>query len=119
MRGRGSGANFPSCSISSARPAADGGEYGAATWTGIAGDIYYRNGAGADFTTVTNEWLDHNVRKGPLGARYPHYLFIMEGDTPSFLGLIPNGLQFGDNPGWGGWGGRYVLRVPRHETRPI
>src|SRR5262249_53652835 len=35
-----------------------GDEYFYATWTGISGDNYYRNGAGADFTTVTNEWLD-------------------------------------------------------------
>lgn len=47
-----------------------GGEYYYATWTGISGDVYYRNGAGADFTTVTSEWLETNVRsKGPLGKR--------------------------------------------------
>ena len=85
----------------------DGGDYARATWTGISGDVYYRNGAGADFTTVTNKWLDEHIRRqGPLGAHYPDYLFIMEGDTPSFLGLIPNGLQAGDHPNWGGWGGR-------------
>ena len=45
-----------------------GAEYYYATWTGISGDAYYRNGAGADFATVTNEWLDANIRsKGPLG----------------------------------------------------
>lgn len=98
----------------------DGEEYAYATWTGIAGDEFYRNGAGADFTTVTNEWLDDNVRvHGPLGAAYPHYLFIMEGDTPSFLALIPNGLQAAEHPNWGGWGGRYLLRQPYGETRPI
>jgi hypothetical protein len=98
---------------------ADGGDYARATWTGIAGDVYYRNGTGADFTTVSNEWLDEHIRaKGPLGARYPEYLFIMEGDTPSYLGLVPNGLQSGDHPNWGGWGGRYLLRTPSGETRP-
>lgn len=98
----------------------DGSEYASATWTGIAGDRFYRNGEGADFTTVTNEWLDAKIRsKGPLGARYPRYMFIMEGDTPSILGLIPNGLQSGDHPNWGGWGGRYILRTPYGETRPI
>ncbi len=46
------------------------GEYASATWTGISGDRYYRNGEGADFTTVTNEWLDANIRsKGPLGKQ--------------------------------------------------
>ncbi|MFM5953709.1 MAG: nucleoside hydrolase-like domain-containing protein [Novosphingobium sp.] len=98
----------------------DGGDYARATWTGISGDRYYRNGAGADFTPVSNAWLDANIRaKGPLGAAYPRYMFIMEGDTPAFLGLIPNGLNAPEQPGWGGWGGRYVLRQPAGETRPI
>lgn len=98
----------------------DGQDYAAATWTGISGDRFYRNGAGADFTTVSNAWLDANIRsKGPLGAAYPRYLFIMEGDTPAFLGLIPNGLNAQTHPNWGGWGGRYLLRTPYGETRPL
>jgi hypothetical protein len=96
------------------------GEYAYSTWTGISGDRYYRNGAGADFATVTNEWLEANIRsKGPLGKKYPKFLFIMEGDTPSFLGLIDNGLNAYRRPDWGGWGGRYVYRQPYGETRPI
>jgi len=95
------------------------GEYYAATWTGISGDAYYRNGAGADFTTVTNEWLETNIRKGPLGKLYPKFMFIMEGDTPSYLGLIDNGLNAYRRPDWGGWGGRYVYRQPYGETHPI
>ncbi len=98
----------------------NGEEYYYATWTGISGDLYYRNGEGADFSTVTNEWLDTNIRsKGPLGKQYPKFAFIMEGDTPSFLGLIDNGLASWWNPGWGGWGGRYVFRQPSGETHPI
>ncbi len=96
------------------------GEYYAATWTGISGDHYYRNAEGADFTTVTNEWLDANIRnKGPLGKVYPKFMFIMEGDTPSYLGLIDNGLNAYRRPDWGGWGGRYVFRQPYGETHPI
>jgi hypothetical protein len=95
------------------------GEYYYATWTGISGDGYYRNGAGADSTTVTNEWLETNIRKGPLGKLYPRFAFIMEGDTPSFLGLIDNGLNAYRRPDWGGWGGRYVYRQPYGETHPI
>lgn len=88
-----------------------GGEYYYATWTGISGDIYYRNCAGADSRLVTNEWLDANIRsKGPLGRLYPRFLFIMEGDTPSYLGLIDNGLAAYFRPDWGGWGGRYIFR---------
>jgi hypothetical protein len=98
----------------------DGEEYYTATWTGISGDEYYLNGEGADFTTVSNEWLDENIRaKGSLGAAYPKYAFIMEGDTPAFLWLIRNGLASYRNPSWGGWGGRYVFRQPYGETRAI
>jgi hypothetical protein len=97
-----------------------GGEYYYATWTGISGDAYYRNGAGANFETVTNEWLDANIRaKGPLGKMYPRFLFIMEGDTPSFLNLIDNGLNAYRRPDWGGWGGRYIFRQPYGETHAI
>ena len=98
----------------------DGGEYYYATWTGISGDVYYRNCAGADTALVTNEWLEEHIRsRGPLGKLYPKFLFIMEGDTPSFLGLTNNGLNSYRNPGWGGWGGRYVYRQPYGETHAI
>lgn len=111
---------FPSLFYIVRPTTADGGEYYYATWTGISGDLFYRNGAGADFSKVTNEWLDENVRsKGPLGKVYPRWAFIMEGDTPSFLGLIENGLNAFRRPDWGGWGGRYVWRVASGETHPI
>jgi hypothetical protein len=98
----------------------DGQEYAYATWTGISGDGYYLNGLGADSSLVTNEWLEKNIRaKGPLGKDYPRFMFIMEGDTPSFLGLIDNGLDAYRRPDWGGWGGRYVYRQPHGETHPI
>jgi hypothetical protein len=98
----------------------DSEEYAAATWTGISGDNYYNNGAGADGRAVTNAWLDTNIRaKGPLGKHYPEFAFIMEGDTPSFLGLLDNGLNSFRNPSWGGWGGRYVFRQPYGEGHAI
>jgi hypothetical protein len=97
-----------------------GGESYYATWTGISGDVYYRNGGGADGTTVTNEWLDEHIRsKGPMGKLYPRFAFIMEGDTPSFLELIDNGLSSWQRPDWGGWGGRYLYRQSYGETHPI
>jgi hypothetical protein len=111
---------FPSLYYIAQPSTQDGSEYYYATWTGISGDAYYRNGAGADSTTVTNEWLDSHVRaKGPLGKVYPRFMFIMEGDTPSYLGLIDNGLNAYRRPDWGGWGGRYLYRTPRGETNPI
>ncbi len=100
--------------------APNGEEYYSATWTGISGDLYYRNSNGADTSLVTNEWLEANIRaKGPLGKMYPRFLFIMEGDTPSYLGLIDNGLNAYRRPDWGGWGGRYVYRQPYGETHAI
>lgn len=104
-----------------------GGAYHHATWSGISGDNFHARCDGADFSLVTNEWLDRNVRrKGPLGAEYPRWEYLMEGDTPSFLGLIANGLNSPERPDWGGWGGRYELYTPRPmkwhlspETRPI
>lgn len=104
-----------------------GGGFHHATWIAIGGDRFHGRFGGADFDLVTNEWLDRNVReKGPLGAEYPRWEFMMEGDTPSFLYLVNNGLNAPEHPNWGGWGGRYELYTPRTEkwflepeTRPI
>jgi hypothetical protein len=104
-----------------------GGAYHHATWSGISGDRFHGRFTGADFAIVDNPWLDQNIRnKGPLGAQHPETKFLMEGDTPSFLGLIDNGLNAPEHPDWGGWGGRYELYTPRMrkwfeqpETRPF
>jgi hypothetical protein len=97
----------------------DGDEYSRATWTGISGDLFYRNSDGADFTTFTDAWVNTHIRsKGPLGKVYIYPCCIHEGDTPSFLGLINNGLASAMSPSFGGWGGRYVWRQAYGETRP-
>ena len=96
----------------------DGDQYYLATWTGISGDRFYKNAPGADFTTFTDEWVNANIRsKGPLGKLYPMPCCIHEGDTPSFLGLIDNGLASAMSPTYGGWGGRYVWRQYYGEPR--
>ncbi len=53
-------------------------------------------------------WLRENVKEGhgPLGAWYPQGV-VSEGDTPSFLELVDNGLRSWQDYGWGGWGGRF------------
>ncbi|KAI3393168.1 hypothetical protein diail_4656 [Diaporthe ilicicola] len=87
-------------------------EYAIATWNGISGELFrHFDKGGPDSSLVTNEWLQEHIRVGPLGAHYLNWSFIMEGDTPSFLGLIPNGLNTPEHPEWGGWGGRYILMV--------
>jgi len=105
-----------------------GGAYHYATWAAMGGDLFHGRFVGADATLVDNAWLDRHIRrnKGPLGAQYPHIEYMMEGDTPSFLGLIDNGLNVPERPDWGGWGGRYELYTPRKqkwhlaaETRPM
>jgi hypothetical protein len=97
----------------------DGDQYYLATWTGISGDRFYKNAPGADFTTFTDDWVNQNIRsKGPLGKLYPMPCCIHEGDTPSFLGLIDNGLASAMSPSFGGWGGRYVWRRFYGESRP-
>jgi hypothetical protein len=96
-------------------------EYYKATWTGISGDRRYKNGPMHKFKLVDNPWLEKHVitNHGPLGALYPKLEYIMEGDTPSFLGLIGNGLGSRISPAYGGWGGRYVFYQSYAETQPI
>lgn len=103
------------------------GAYHEATWSGISGDHFHGRFGGADFAIVDNPWLDANIRcKGPLGAQYPQVKYLMEGDTPTFLYLIQNGLGNPEHPDWGSWGGRYEFYMPRklrwfaeEETRPL
>ncbi|AQR75616.1 nucleoside hydrolase-like domain-containing protein [Sphingomonas sp. LM7] len=104
-----------------------GATFHKSTWIGISGDRFHGRFAGGDYSLVTNEWIDRNIRgKGALAAEYPNWKFQMEGDTPSFLYLVDNGLNAPEHPDWGGWGGRYELYAPRpqkwfltSETRPI
>ncbi|PJJ83804.1 DUF1593 domain-containing protein [Mucilaginibacter auburnensis] len=44
---------------------------------------------------------------GALGAIYPKFKWGVEGDTPSFLYVWPNGLNDPENPSAGGWGGYF------------
>jgi hypothetical protein len=105
--------NFPQLFYIVSPGYAPGGAYHFATWSGISGDKVHGRFTGADFSIVDNPWLDQNIRrKGPLGAQHPRTLFLMEGDTPSFLGLVNNGLNEPEQPNWGGWGGRYELYLP-------
>lgn len=83
-------------------------EYGLAEWVGLSGEKFYNfDEGGPDTSLVSHEWLKSNIQIGPLGAFYPDFAFIMEGDTPTFLGLIPNGLNHPARIDYGGWGGRY------------
>ncbi|YCM42516.1 nucleoside hydrolase-like domain-containing protein [Verrucomicrobiaceae bacterium 227] len=54
-----------------------------------------------------NEYATHVQGHGNLGKRYPKYKYGVEGDTPAFLHLLPNGLNDPDVPGQVGWGGYF------------
>lgn len=45
---------------------------------------------------------------GHLGREYPKFKWGVEGDTPSFLYVMPNGLNDPEHPGAGGWGGFFA-----------
>lgn len=109
-----------------------GSHYRHATWSGISGEPWYHFASGADTSLVRNPWLRRHIMQdhGPLGAEYPEVEYAMEGDTPTFLYLVDNGLNQPDRPDWGGWGGRYERYQPRFlpyrhdayerpETRPL
>jgi hypothetical protein len=76
---------------------------------------------GGDPNLVSSEWVEENIHgHGALGDLYPNYRGgdiwsgrlgpvrgIKEGDTPSFLSLVPNGLSDLVHPWLGSRGGRF------------
>ena len=86
-----------------------GDDYASATWSAINTFIQ-----GINNDEISNTWIAQNIQQGhgPLGAAYPDVSWGMEGDTPSYLSLIDNGLNYAEHPEWGGWGGRYELYKP-------
>lgn len=55
-----------------------------------------------------NEYAQHIQGHGNLGARYPKNKYGVEGDTPSYLQSLPNGLHNPSNVNEIGWSGYYV-----------
>ena len=66
-----------------------------------------------DETLVSGEWIQENIdaKHNPMAAVYPlngaGVKGLKEGDTPSFIGWLPNGLNIPERPDWGGFGGRF------------
>ena len=89
-----------------------GYNYARATWLGMSFPM-----PGSNTEVVSADWLAKNIQQGhgPLGAAYPDVAYGMEGDTPSFLNLIDNGLNDPEHPNYGGWGGRYEFYLPGFE----
>ncbi len=63
-----------------------------------------QNGIGAG---KWDEYATHIQHHGHLGIIYPKNKYGVEGDTPSFLHLMPNGLNDPEKPEQGGWGGYF------------
>jgi hypothetical protein len=87
------------------------------TTTGTFKGIYQEG----DQSYYSEEWVNKHVlhNHGPLGKLYSRRpslfnLPYIEGDTPSFLYLISNGLSDPEYPTWGSWGGQYKGPGPHY-----
>lgn len=56
---------------------------------------------------VSMPWIMQYIKMGELGEVYPSRPYGAEGDSPSFLYLIQNGLGDPEHPNYGSWGGRW------------
>lgn len=73
---------------------------------------------GGDESLTSCEWMNEHIISGHghLCSLYPDetwtapnpYRCMKEGDSPSWLFFLRNGLNDPEHPEWGGWGGRYV-----------
>ncbi len=75
---------------------------------------------GGDADLVSSSWVQKNIKgHGALGAIYPDYRGgdiwwrelgevrgIKGGDSATYMGLIPNGLNVRNHLNWSNWGGR-------------
>ena len=74
----------------------------------------YQNGTGKK---NWEEYAVHIQNHGNLGSVYPKYKFGVEGDTPAFLHIMPNGLNNPEAPNQVGWGGYFEWeKGPDNET---
>ena len=72
---------------------------------------------GGDESLTSSNWVRSHVSSGhgSLGNLYPMHTYtkpnpygcLKEGDTPSWLYFIENGLNHPSQPSYGGWGGRF------------
>lgn len=90
-------------------------------WTITQRRAYRGMYRGGDTSLVGPAWVETHIHgHGALGDLYPSYnggdiwsgtlgrvRGIKEGDTPSFLALVPNGLGDVERPWLGSWGGRF------------
>jgi hypothetical protein len=80
----------------------------------FSGDLHFiwDNAAGSYMVGAAKRglwplYVTHIQNHGNLGNQYPKYVYGVEGDTSSFLHLMPNGLNDPDVPTQAGWGGYF------------
>jgi len=74
----------------------------------------FQNGTGRE---NWDQYAAHIQGHGTLGSMYPKYRYGVEGDTPAFLYVLPNGVNNPEHPGRGGWGGYFDWAIgPDEET---
>ncbi len=64
----------------------------------------FQNGTGK---SNWDKYAENIQSHGNLGKVYPKYIYGVEGDTPAFLHLMPNGLNDPMVPSQVGWGGYF------------
>lgn len=83
-----------------------------AQWQGISPTYgnFWPESHGGDESVVSDDWVSSNIQNnhGDLGSKYRQRTVLWEGDTPSFLNLIQNGLNDPEKWHYGGWGGRFT-----------
>lgn len=72
-----------------------------------------QNGIGA---SNWSEYEKYIQGKGHLGKAYPRYKWGVEGDTPSFLYVTPNGLDNSESPSDISWGGYFKKMLSDDST---
>ena len=83
----------------------------------ILNGVYRGMYLGGNESLTSSSWVRQHVSSGhgSLGNLYPMHTntrpnphnCLKEGDTPSWLYFLENGLNHPSNPGYGGWGGRF------------
>jgi hypothetical protein len=74
---------------------------------------------GGDESVMNRDWIHTHIQThGPLGALYKHAAYIYEGDTPSFLHLLPTGLGEPEQAHFGSWGGRFTAERQKNAAAP-
>jgi hypothetical protein len=88
-------------------------------WDYMSVDHYYKDRLSKNppelQKIMDKQWLAQNIKTGhgPLCAAYPQD-YTSEGDSPSFMSLINNGLEQDIDYTLGGWGGRPVYNFGNH-----